>query len=124
MTVVPQHKPKTAPARDEQTMLSSKRVREHTEKDLPEFRLAETAIKGPSSIWKLYYQGSVGGQALTGLPFTSVSRPRTIGKNSAPVMPRLAKKAFTESICSGCTPTTKRFGASGGALRRHASTRS
>jgi hypothetical protein len=57
-----------APARDEQTMLSAKRVREHREGDLPEFRLAEAAIKGPSSIWKLYYQGSVGGQALTGLP--------------------------------------------------------
>lgn len=57
-----------APARDEQTMLSAKRVREHREGDLPEFRLAEEAIKGPSSIWKLYYQGSVGGQALTGLP--------------------------------------------------------
>lgn len=57
-----------APARDEQTMLSAKRVREHGPDDLPEFRLAEAAIKGPSSIWKLYYQGSVGGQALTGLP--------------------------------------------------------
>lgn len=57
-----------APARDEQTMLSAKRVREHGPGDLPEFRLAEAAIKGPSSIWKLYYQGSVGGQALTGLP--------------------------------------------------------
>jgi hypothetical protein len=57
-----------APARDEQTMLSAKRVREHREGDLPEFRLAEEAVKGPSSIWKLYYQGSVGGQALTGLP--------------------------------------------------------
>jgi hypothetical protein len=57
-----------APARDEQTMLSAKRVREHGANDLPEFRLAEAAIKGPSSIWKLYYQGSVGGQALTGLP--------------------------------------------------------
>jgi hypothetical protein len=57
-----------APARDEQTMLSAKRPREHAESDLPEFRLAEQAIKGPSSIWKLYYQGSVGGQALTGLP--------------------------------------------------------
>jgi hypothetical protein len=57
-----------APARDEQTMLSAKRVREHGPKDLPEFRLSEEAIKGPSSIWKLYYQGSVGGQALTGLP--------------------------------------------------------
>jgi hypothetical protein len=57
-----------APARDEQTMLSAKRVREHGPNDLPEYRLAEAALKGPSSIWKLYYQGSVGGQALTGLP--------------------------------------------------------
>ena len=57
-----------APARDEQTMLSAKRVRDHAPGDLPEFRLSEEAIKGPSSIWKLYYQGSVGGQALTGLP--------------------------------------------------------
>lgn len=57
-----------APARDEQTMLSAKRVREHGESDLPEFRLTEEATKGPSSIWKLYYQGSVGGQALTGMP--------------------------------------------------------
>jgi hypothetical protein len=57
-----------APARDVQTTLSTKRVREHRPSDLPEFRLAEQAIKGPSSIWKLYYQGSVGGQALTGMP--------------------------------------------------------
>lgn len=57
-----------APARDEQTMLSAKRPREHGPGDLPEFRLTEAAIKGPSSIWKLYYQGSVGGQALTGMP--------------------------------------------------------
>lgn len=57
-----------APARDAQTMLSTKRVRDHGPGDLPEFRMAETALKGPSSIWKLYYQGSVGGQALVGLP--------------------------------------------------------
>jgi hypothetical protein len=57
-----------APARDEQTMLSAKRPREHGPNDLPELRLAEETLKGPSSIWKLYYQGSVGGQALTGLP--------------------------------------------------------
>lgn len=56
------------PARDEQTMLSAKRPREHREGDLPELRLAEGAMKGTSSIWKLYYQGSVGGQALTGMP--------------------------------------------------------
>ncbi len=57
-----------APARDEQTMLSAKRPREHGPDDLPELRLAEAAIKGPSPIWKLYYQGSVGGQTITGLP--------------------------------------------------------
>jgi len=60
-----------APARDAQTMLSAKRPREHGEGDLPEFRLAEAAIKGPSPIWKLYYQGSVGGQTLTGLPIVN-----------------------------------------------------
>ncbi|MBL8549166.1 MAG: cobalamin biosynthesis protein CbiG [Hyphomonadaceae bacterium] len=57
-----------APQRDAQTMLMVKRPREHDAGDLPEFRLAEAAAKGPSSVWKLYYQGSVGGQALTGLP--------------------------------------------------------
>ncbi len=57
-----------APARDAQTMLSVKRVRDHSPEDLPEFRRCEEALKGTSSIWKLYYQGSVGGQALLGLP--------------------------------------------------------
>jgi hypothetical protein len=57
-----------APERDSQATLSTKRPREHTAADLPEFRLAEQGIKGPTPIWKLYYQGSVGGQALTGLP--------------------------------------------------------
>jgi hypothetical protein len=57
-----------APARDAQTMLSVKRVREHREGDLPELRYCEEAAKGATSIWKLYYQGSVGGQALTGMP--------------------------------------------------------
>lgn len=57
-----------APERDKQATLSTKRPREHSPEDLPEFRHCEQAIKGPSPIWKLYYQGSVGGQALTGLP--------------------------------------------------------
>lgn len=56
------------PARDEQTMLRTKRPREHRAEDLPEMRFTDSAVKGPSSIWKLYYQGSVGGQALTGIP--------------------------------------------------------
>lgn len=57
-----------APAREEQTMLSAKRLRDHGPDDLAEFRLAEQALKAPSPLWKLYYQGSVGGQVLTGLP--------------------------------------------------------
>ncbi len=57
-----------APERDKQATLSTKRPREHTPEDLPEFRLCEQALKGASPIWKLYYQGSVGGQTLTGLP--------------------------------------------------------
>jgi hypothetical protein len=57
-----------APERDRQATLSAKRPREHGASDVPEFRLAEEAIKGPTPIWKLYYQGSVGGQALTGMP--------------------------------------------------------
>jgi hypothetical protein len=57
-----------APARDAQTMLSAKRPREHREDDLPEYRLADEAMKAGASVWKLYYQGSVGGQTLTGLP--------------------------------------------------------
>jgi hypothetical protein len=57
-----------APARDAQTTLMVKRPREHGPNDLPEFRLAEEKAKGASSVWKLYYQGSVGGQALTGAP--------------------------------------------------------
>jgi hypothetical protein len=56
------------PAKDVQTTLAAKRPRDHTDADLPEYRHAETATKGPSPIWKLYYQGSVGGQALTGMP--------------------------------------------------------
>jgi hypothetical protein len=69
-----------APERDAQATLSTKRPREHTPADLPEFRLAEQAIKGPTPIWKLYYQGSVGGQALTGLPVVKRLRDKRAAK--------------------------------------------
>jgi hypothetical protein len=65
-----------APERDAQATLSTKRPREHTPEDLPEFRWTEQAIKGPTPIWKLYYQGSVGGQALTGLPIVKRLRDK------------------------------------------------
>lgn len=68
------------PARDEQTTLKAKRTRDHGAGDLPEFRFGEEAMKGVSSIWKLYYQGSVGGQALTGMPIIKRLRDASGGK--------------------------------------------
>ena len=55
------------PPRDTLTTLQPKRPHEHGEGDLPEFRYADTAVKGPS-IWKLYYAGATGPQAILGIP--------------------------------------------------------
>ena len=57
------------PPKDTLTSLQPKRSRQHGEGDLPEFRHADLAAKGAASIWKLYYNGSVGGQAILGIPF-------------------------------------------------------
>ena len=56
------------PPKDALTTLQPKRSRAHGSDDLPEFRHADLAAKGAASIWKLYYNGSVGGQALLGIP--------------------------------------------------------
>ena len=56
------------PPKDALTTLQPKRTRPHGPDDLPEFRHADVAAKGAASIWKLYYNGSVGGQALLGIP--------------------------------------------------------
>lgn len=56
------------PPKDALTTLQPKRQRAHGPDDLPEFRHADLAAKGAASIWKLYYNGSVGGQALLGIP--------------------------------------------------------
>jgi hypothetical protein len=56
------------PPKDALTTLQPKRTREHGPDDLPELRHAEEATKGVSPIWKLYYNGSVGGQAILGIP--------------------------------------------------------
>jgi hypothetical protein len=56
------------PPRDTLTTLQPKKHRSHGPDDLPEFRHADLAAKGASSIWKLYYNGSVGGQAILGMP--------------------------------------------------------
>jgi hypothetical protein len=56
------------PPKDALTTLQPKRTRAHGPDDLPEFRHADVAAKGAASIWKLYYNGSVGGQAILGIP--------------------------------------------------------
>ena len=56
------------PPRDTLTTLQPKKTRNHGPDDLPEFRHADLAAKGAASIWKLYYNGSVGGQAIMGIP--------------------------------------------------------
>lgn len=55
------------PPKDALTTLQPKRARDHGPDDLPEFRYADTAAKA-ASIWKLYYNGSVGGQTILGIP--------------------------------------------------------
>jgi hypothetical protein len=56
------------PPRDTLTTLQPKRSREHAREDVPEFRHVETAQKSPIPIWKLYYNGAVGGQSILGIP--------------------------------------------------------
>jgi hypothetical protein len=56
------------PPRDTLTTLQPKKLRPHGPDDIPEFRHAELAAKGASSVWKLYYNGSVGGQTILGIP--------------------------------------------------------
>ncbi|MDB5482787.1 MAG: hypothetical protein JWO83_3840 [Caulobacteraceae bacterium] len=56
------------PPRDTLTTLQPKKLRPHGPGDIPEFRHAEVAAKSASSVWKLYYNGSVGGQTILGIP--------------------------------------------------------
>ena len=56
------------PPRDALTTIQPKRTREHENGDLPELRLTEARVKGAPSVWKLYYNGSIGGQAILGVP--------------------------------------------------------
>jgi hypothetical protein len=56
------------PPRDTLTTLQPKRGREHGAGDVPEFRHVEKARKSANPVWKLYYNGAVGGQAILGIP--------------------------------------------------------
>lgn len=55
------------PRGQEDTFLSSKRPKPWPA-NIPEYRLTDRVVSGPKSLWQLYGHGSVGSQALTGIP--------------------------------------------------------
>jgi hypothetical protein len=88
------------PPRDTLTTLQPKKLRPHGPDDLPEFRHADLAAKGAASIWKLYYNGSVGGQAILGMP--AVRRIKLARGEGAKAWPfETGFKALTESDLAG-----------------------
>ena len=93
------------PPKDTLTTLQPKKTREHGPDDLPEFRHTDVAAqpaKGGSaaSIWKLYYNGSVGGQAILGIPV--VRRLKLARGDAAKVWPfETGFKALTEADLEG-----------------------
>jgi hypothetical protein len=89
-----------APPKDVQTTLSATKSRPHGPGDLPEFRHADLAAKGAASIWKTYYNGSVGGQAIMGIPV--VRRLKDARGDAALVWPfETGFRALTEADLAG-----------------------
>jgi hypothetical protein len=88
------------PPKDALTTLQPKRTKSHGPDDLPEFRHADLAAKGAASIWKLYYNGSVGGQAILGIPF--VKRLKAARGEAFRVWPfETGFKALTDADLAG-----------------------
>jgi hypothetical protein len=89
-----------APPKDVQTTLAATKPRAHGPGDLPEFRHADLAAKGAASIWKTYYNGSVGGQAIMGIPV--VRRLKDARAGAARVWPfETGFRALTEADLAG-----------------------
>ncbi|HLZ77313.1 cobalamin biosynthesis protein CbiG [Phenylobacterium sp.] len=89
-----------APPKDVQTTLMATKPRAHGPGDLPEFRHADLAAKGAASIWKTYYNGSVGGQAIMGIPVAR--RLKDARAEAAKVWPfETGFKALTEADLAG-----------------------
>jgi hypothetical protein len=85
-----------------QTTIQPTKSRAHGPGDLPEFRHTElvAAAKGASSVWKLGYTGSVGGQTLVGIP--AVKRLKTARGDRLKVWPfETGWKALTEQDLAG-----------------------
>jgi precorrin-8X/cobalt-precorrin-8 methylmutase len=88
------------PSKREERCLTSKRGVRKFSGEMPEFRFTEKRLPGPQSVWKLCYQGSVGSQALLGIPYldqlrfdpelTNISKvwPFETGFNLAPRITR------------------------------------
>jgi hypothetical protein len=88
------------PPKDVQTTLTATRLHPHGAGDLPEFRRGEVLAAAASSIWKTYYNGSVGGQALVGIP--AVRRLKQARGEAARVWPfETGFKALTEADLDG-----------------------
>ncbi len=88
------------PPRDTLTTLQPKRGREHGPDDVPEFRHVETAIKGAQPVWKLYYNGAIGPQAILGIPM--VRRLKLAFGEALKVWPfETGWKALTEKDLDG-----------------------
>ena len=88
------------PPKDALSTLQPKKTRNHGPDDLPELRHAELAAKGAASIWKTYYNGSVGGQAILGMP--AVRRIKQARGDAAKVWPfETGFKALTEADLQG-----------------------
>ncbi len=88
------------PPKDALTTLQPKRTRAHGPHALPEFRHTDLAAKGAASIWKLYYNGSVGGQAILGIP--AVRRQKLARGEALKTWPfETGFKALTEADLDG-----------------------
>ena len=80
--------------------MQPKKQRAHGAGDIPEFRHAEVAAKGSSPVWKLYYQGSVGGQAILGMPI--VRRLKLAREETMKIWPfETGWRALTEADLAG-----------------------
>jgi hypothetical protein len=87
------------PPRDTLTTLQPKRGREHGPGDVPEFRLVEAARKSANPVWKLYYNGAVGGLAILGIPMAKRLRA---ANSTARVWPfETGWKPLTEADLAG-----------------------
>jgi hypothetical protein len=87
------------PPKDTLSTIQPKKLRPHGPDDLPEFRHTDLAAKGASSIWKLGYAGSVGGQALLGIPVARRLRDKREGVKVWPF--ETGFKALTEADLAG-----------------------